>query len=128
MATIAVSPEALCAVDVGSWLMVGVLEESVTMELGSDEVETDSGSVPVATMAVSSEALWAVEVGSWLIGVVGLGLIVDIELMEDIPDMADIEDTLVSELPVASGTEASDSAPGPLSSCRFTWRTCSSLR
>ena len=64
VATIAVSPEALWAADVRSWLMVGVLEESVTMKLGSDEVETDSGSVPVATRAVSSEALCAVEIGS----------------------------------------------------------------
>lgn len=45
---------------------------------------------------------------------------VDMVLMEDIPDIADIEDMIVSELPVASGTEASDSAPGPVSSCRFT--------
>lgn len=64
VATIAVSSDALWAVDVGSWLMVGVLDISVTIELGIVVVGVDAGSVPVATIAVSSEALCAVDVGS----------------------------------------------------------------
>ena len=115
MATIAVSPEALWAVDVGFWLIVGSLEVSVTVELGMDVVGTVSGSVPVATIAVSPVAISAVEVGSWLTSVVGLGLI---RLEEDI-----VEGIVVWAVALASGTGASDSSPAPEPSCRLIWRT-----
>lgn len=106
-----------------------VIEVSVGVELGVGVVETLSGSVPVATIAVSPEALWTVDVGSWLISVVGLGLIVDAELelaLELIAIDVAIEDTSLSLVPVAAGTEARDSSPGPESSWRLMWRTLNS--
>ena len=112
----AVSPEALPVVE------PVVLEVSVGVGLGVGVVEMLSGSVPVATIAVSPEALWAVDVGSWLISVVGLGLIVDatVGLALEL-----IEDPLLELVPVAAGTEARDSSPGPESSWRLMWRTLS---
>ena len=107
VATIAVSPDALSFVDVGSLLIVGVLEVSVTIELGGLEVDMDWGSVPVATMPVSSEALCTEEVGSWLIGVVGLGLVATIVTIEDVED---------ETLSVPVEPDAVVSCPGPESS------------
>ena len=121
----AVSPEALPVVE------PVVLEVSVGVELGTGVVETLSGSVPVAMIAVSSEALWTVDVGFWLISVVGLGLIVDsavelaleLELVANDVATEEMEDTLLELVPVATGTDARDSSPGPVSSWRLMWRT-----